>query len=95
MNFKKNADGFAAFGGVSRVLNAHLPDLEGYVTDLTGSAFDWQSKGRGFESHMLQSQNPRELSEGSRGFFVYYKDKFINSWYNIYTISYEEKREGG
>ena len=29
MNFKKNADGFAAFGGVSRVLNALLARFRG------------------------------------------------------------------
>lgn len=32
--------GLSAFGGVSRVLNALLPDLEGYVTALTGRAVE-------------------------------------------------------
>ena len=46
------------FGGVARVLNAHLPNLEGYVTDLTGRALEWHSRGQRFEPAYLH-QTPR------------------------------------
>jgi len=54
MNFKKNADGFAAFGGVSRVLNALLARFRG-VCNRSNREADTEA------GHI--SENKAEISE--------------------------------
>ena len=41
---------------VTHVLNALLPGLRGYVTDTTGRALEWHSRGQRFDPAYLHQE---------------------------------------
>ena len=60
--FQEKTDGcFGFWWGVPRIEALYWPDLEGYITDLTGRALEWHSRGQRFDPAYLH-QKARNLS---------------------------------
>ena len=70
------------FGGVARVLNAHLPDLEGHVTDLTGRALEWHSRGQRFDPAYLHQKDLKSKDFRS---FLFLFDNLIVGMFRLLT----------